>query len=659
MPDHAQGAQGFDERNLTEIEDGKLLVAFDERRPFALLLVGIARNEHPQVLDGGSREAVVEIDEHRAPGIPQQVAEMAVAVQPELAPVAAAFESPLDGVDRLARHLPILLRHRRLQQARGQKLGHRRAAEPPMVEPRAMLESARTCHGMNAPERAPEHLARARHIELGRPAAPRLEKREAEAAVTMQGTAFELQRGRDGDLRGRELQPERMFLDDLGVAPAPRAVELDHHGVCGATVVDHGERRREAYTVDPVLVTVERKEAGVDLEAEGFDRIEDGLRRESGKGQTGGSRCQCGQTDIPFTAAGPELVKIGGSYGLILAGSAPYPMKTRQKSTILVTGGAGYIGSHTVLRLRERGDDVVVLDNLSTGFRQAIAGTTLVEGDVGDASLVSRLFEQHNIDTVVHFAAHTIVPESVSDPLKYYGNNTCQTRSLLASCQRHGVKNFVFSSTAAVYGIPADGLADDRTSALAPINPYGTSKLMSEMMLRDLAAASPLRHVVLRYFNVAGSDPQGRIGQSTRKATLLIKVACEASVGKRPAVSIYGTDYATPDGTGVRDYIHVDDLARAHLNAVDYLHDGGASTTLNCGYGHGYSVREVLDSVRRVSGKPLVINEEPRRAGDPPMLIAQADRIRSVLGWEPRLDDLDEIVRNALRWEEKLLREPW
>jgi UDP-glucose 4-epimerase len=326
---------------------------------------------------------------------------------------------------------------------------------------------------------------------------------------------------------------------------------------------------------------------------------------------------------------------------------------------VFITGGAGYIGSHTVLRLRERGDDVVVLDNLSTGFRQSIPGVTLAEGDVGDATFVSRLFEQHPIETVVHVAAHTIVPESVTDPLKYYGNNTCQTRSLLASCQRHGVKHFVFSSTAAVYGEPESGIADDTTGKLAPINPYGTSKLMSEWVLRDLAAATPLRYVVLRYFNVAGCDPEGRIGQSTRKATLLIKVACEASVGKRPAVSIYGTDYATPDGTGVRDYIHVDDLARAHLNAVDYLHDGGASTTLNCGYGHGYSVREVLEAVRRVSGKPLNVNEEPRRAGDPPMLISKAERIRSVLGWQPKLDDLDEIVRSSLRWEEKLLREPW
>ena len=330
----------------------------------------------------------------------------------------------------------------------------------------------------------------------------------------------------------------------------------------------------------------------------------------------------------------------------------------KRKSTILVTGGAGYIGSHTVLRLRARGDDVVVLDNLSTGFRQAVAGTTLVEGDVGDAGLVTRLFEEHTIDTVVHFAAHTIVPESVSDPLKYYGNNTCQTRSLLASCQRHGVKNFVFSSTAAVYGLPESGLAGE-DALLAPINPYGTSKLMSEWMLRDLSAASSLRFVVLRYFNVAGSDPQGRIGQSTRKATLLVKVACEASTGRRPHVSIYGTDYPTPDGTGVRDYIHVDDLARAHLDALDYLREGGKPVVLNCGYGHGYSVREVLQSVERVSGKPLVIREEPRRAGDPPTLVAKADRIRQVLGWKPALDDLDGIVRSSLHWEEKLAREPW
>jgi UDP-glucose 4-epimerase len=325
---------------------------------------------------------------------------------------------------------------------------------------------------------------------------------------------------------------------------------------------------------------------------------------------------------------------------------------------ILVTGGAGYIGSHTVQQLQARGDNVVVLDNLSTGFRQSVDGATLIEGDVGNSALVGDILTRHDVQTVIHFAAHTIVPESVSDPLKYYGNNTCQTRSLLATCQAHGVKHFVFSSTAAVYGIPASGLAVEE-APLAPINPYGTSKLMSEWMLRDLALASPLRYVVLRYFNVAGSDPAGRIGQSTRKATLLVKVACEASVGKRDAVSIFGTDYPTADGTGVRDYIHVQDLASAHLLAVDYLAAGGASQTLNCGYGHGYSVREVLKSVERVSGKPLKVIEEPRRAGDPPSLVARSDRIRQVLGWKPRLDDLDGIVASSLNWERKLLRDPW
>jgi UDP-glucose 4-epimerase len=326
--------------------------------------------------------------------------------------------------------------------------------------------------------------------------------------------------------------------------------------------------------------------------------------------------------------------------------------------SILVTGGAGYIGSHTVQQLIGRGDSVVVLDNLSTGFRQALQGVTFVEGDVGDQQLVGSLLREHNVQTVIHFAAHTIVPESVSDPLKYYGNNTCQTRSLLAACVAHGVKNFVFSSTAAVYGIPSSGLAAE-DMVLAPINPYGTSKLMSEWMLRDVSAATPMRHVVLRYFNVAGSDPAGRIGQSTRKATLLVKVACEASVGKRENVSIFGTDYPTPDGTGVRDYIHVVDLARAHLLAVDYLAAGGKSEILNCGYGHGFSVREVLRSVERVSGKPLNIVELPRRAGDPPGLVAKSERVRAVLGWKPELDDLDGIVTSALNWEKKLLREPW
>ncbi len=259
---------------------------------------------------------------------------------------------------------------------------------------------------------------------------------------------------------------------------------------------------------------------------------------------------------------------------------------------------------------------------------------------------------------MIHFAAHTIVPESVADPLKYYGNNTCQTRNLLAACARHGVEHFVFSSTAAVYGVAESGICGE-DSPLAPINPYGTSKLMSEWMLRDLAAATSLRYVALRYFNVAGSDPGGRIGQSTRKATLLIKVAAQTSVGKRESISVFGTDYPTPDGTGVRDYIHVVDLADAHLKAVDYLRQGGTSQTLNCGYGHGYSVREVLHSVERVAGAPLKVIEQPRRPGDPPTLIARSDRIREVLGWQPALDDLDGIVASSLQWERKLQREPW
>jgi UDP-glucose 4-epimerase len=328
------------------------------------------------------------------------------------------------------------------------------------------------------------------------------------------------------------------------------------------------------------------------------------------------------------------------------------------KGTILVTGGAGYIGSHTVLQLRARGEKVVVLDNLYSGFRQAVLDTPLVVGSVGDSELVKATLREHGVQTVMHFAAHTIVPESVRDPLKYYGNNTCATRSLLQSCAEMGVKNFVFSSTAAVYGIPSGPYAEE-TSPTAPINPYGTSKLMSEWMLRDLAHASSMRYVVLRYFNVAGSDPTGRIGQSTRLATLLIKVACEAAVGKRPHISIFGTDYATADGTGVRDYIHVEDLAAAHLDALTYLRDGGASVTLNCGYGHGYSVREVIQSVERVNEAPLTVKEEPRREGDPPVLIARADKVRTTLGWKPRLDDLDMIVRTSLDWERKLQRTPW
>ncbi len=326
-------------------------------------------------------------------------------------------------------------------------------------------------------------------------------------------------------------------------------------------------------------------------------------------------------------------------------------------STILVTGGAGYIGSHVVRQLIERGERVVVLDNLSSGFRSAVLGAPLVVGDTADREVVARLLAEHSVATVMHFAAHTIVPESVSNPLKYYGNNTSATRNLLECCDRAGVAHFVFSSTAAVYGIPAEGLARE-DSPTAPINPYGLSKLMSEWMLRDLAAASTLRYVALRYFNVAGSDPGGRIGHTAPNATLLVKVACQQAAGVRPGISVFGTDYPTPDGTGVRDYIHVEDLAAAHLKSLDYLRAGGASTTLNCGYGHGYSVREVLSTVEHVNGKPLRVNEGPRRAGDPPSLVAHAARIRELLGWQPQFDDIATIVRSQLEWEFRLLREP-
>lgn len=320
---------------------------------------------------------------------------------------------------------------------------------------------------------------------------------------------------------------------------------------------------------------------------------------------------------------------------------------------ILVTGGAGYIGSHVVRQLGEAGEPLVVLDNLSTGFEDAVLHGELIVGDTGDPSLVRELLARHKVESVLHFAAHTIVPESVENPLKYYRNNTCATRNLLECCRDAGVKHFIFSSTAAVYGEPDSEVIDENTPT-APINPYGTSKLMSEWMLRDLAAATALNYVALRYFNVAGSDPECRIGQSTLKATLLTKVACEAALGVRPYVAIFGTDYPTPDGTGVRDYIHVEDLASAHLKALDYLRNGGQSTTLNCGYGHGFSVRDVLRKVEEAHGSPLDVREKPRRAGDPPSLVARADRVRDVLGWQPCFDDLGLIARTSLAWEKKL-----
>jgi UDP-glucose 4-epimerase len=325
--------------------------------------------------------------------------------------------------------------------------------------------------------------------------------------------------------------------------------------------------------------------------------------------------------------------------------------------SILVTGGAGYIGSHVVRQLGERGDKVVVLDNLVTGFRSAVLHGKLVLGSTGDQETVSRLLKEHGIETIMHFAAHTVVPESVANPLKYYGNNTVATRNLLQCAQDAGVKNFIFSSTAAVYGNPESGSASE-DSPTAPINPYGASKLMSEQMLRDLSAVTKLKHVILRYFNVGGAHPGGQLGQSAPTATLLTKVACQHVVGVRPQVHVYGTDYPTPDGTGIRDYIHVEDLASAHLDALRYLNGGGNSITLNVGYGRGYSVRELLNTVAKVSGKKLTIVETARRAGDPATLVAVANRVRDVLGWQPKHDSLDSIVGTQLAWEKRLLAEP-
>jgi UDP-glucose 4-epimerase len=323
------------------------------------------------------------------------------------------------------------------------------------------------------------------------------------------------------------------------------------------------------------------------------------------------------------------------------------------KETVLVTGGAGYIGSHVVKRLGEAGEKLIVLDNLSTGFRDAVLYGEFVEGNTGDMELVSRLLKEHSIKSVLHFAAHTIVPESVEQPLKYYANNTCNTRNLLQCCVDSGVEHFIFSSTGTIYGVPQSHFCTEETPT-QPINPYGMTKLMSETMLRDVSAVNPLRHVVLRYFNVAGSDPDGVIGQSTKNATLLIKVAAEVATGKRSSLSLFGTDYPTPDGTGIRDYIHVNDLADAHIQALNYLRQGGASTTLNCGYGHGFSVREVIDTVNRVNGTAIPVVEHPRRAGDPPQLIAAVEKIQKTLNWTPRYDDLAFIVKTSLDWEKKL-----
>ena len=322
--------------------------------------------------------------------------------------------------------------------------------------------------------------------------------------------------------------------------------------------------------------------------------------------------------------------------------------------TILVTGGAGYIGSHMVHALVDAGERVVVLDNLSTGFDWAIPpGTTLAIGETGDAALVSRLIAEHGVEAIIHFAASIVVPDSVADPLGYYRNNTANSRTLMECAVKGGVKRFIFSSTAAVYGNP-DTVPVGEDDPLRPMSPYGSSKLMTEMMLRDTGAAHGLAHVILRYFNVAGADPAQRTGQSTKGATHLIKVAVETVLGRHPKMKVFGTDYPTPDGTCVRDYIHVSDLVRAHSAALAYLRGGGASTTLNCGYGRGFSVLEVIDTVKRVAGAEFPVELAPRRAGDPAQIIARSDRIRAVLGWQPQLDDLTVIVRDALAWERKL-----
>ncbi|HSV22469.1 MAG TPA: UDP-glucose 4-epimerase GalE [Xanthobacteraceae bacterium] len=322
--------------------------------------------------------------------------------------------------------------------------------------------------------------------------------------------------------------------------------------------------------------------------------------------------------------------------------------------TILVTGGAGYIGSHMIHALIEAGEDVVVLDNLSTGFKWAIPnGVPLIIGETGDETLVDRLIAEHGVSAIIHFAASIVVPDSVSDPLGYYRNNTVNSRALIECAVKGGVEQFIFSSTAAVYGNPAKvPIVED--DAVAPMSPYGSSKLMTEIMLRDAGMAHGLDYVILRYFNVAGADPKLRTGQSTKGATHLIKVAVETALGKRAKMDVFGTDYPTPDGTCVRDYIHVADLVRAHCDALAYLRAGGRSVTLNCGYGHGFSVLDVIGAVKRVSGVDFRVDHAGPRPGDVVRIVAQSDRARELLGWRPQFDDLATIVTHALAWERKL-----
>ena len=325
--------------------------------------------------------------------------------------------------------------------------------------------------------------------------------------------------------------------------------------------------------------------------------------------------------------------------------------------TILVTGGAGYIGSHMVLDLVETDEEVIVLDDLSTGFPYLVPkGVRLVEGDIGDKVLLDRLIKDHNIDAIAHFAARIVVPESVSNPLGYYLNNTSKARTLIEAAVHGGVSSFIFSSTAAVYGEQKAMPVTEETPP-APVSPYGRSKLMVEWMLEDAGKAHGLNAMILRYFNVAGADPKGRSGQSTPKATHLVKTAVETAIGRRPGMAVYGTDYPTADGTCVRDYIHVSDLARAHVLALDYLRSGGQGTVLNCAYGHGSSVLDVIETVKRVAGIDFPVSMEDRRPGDPPEIVATGKKIRELLGWKPRFDDLEAIVSHALSWERHLQKE--
>ena len=323
---------------------------------------------------------------------------------------------------------------------------------------------------------------------------------------------------------------------------------------------------------------------------------------------------------------------------------------------VLVSGGAGYIGSHMVLALTDVGIETVVVDNLTTGFPWAVSpAATLVTGDIGDEALMLKVMKEYKVDAVVHFAGSIVVPDSVSDPLGYYLNNTVNSRSLIHAAVKSDVKNFIFSSTAAVYGNPRV-LPVTETETPAPISPYGTSKWMTEQMLHDSHLAYDLNYVALRYFNVAGADPKGRSGQSTPRATHLIKVAAQTALGQRAQMEVFGTDYDTPDGTCVRDYIHVSDLILAHMDALSHLRRGGASGIFNCGYGKGFSVLDVIKSVERVHGAPLNVKYGPRRAGDPAGIVAGADKAREVLGWKPKHDDLDFIVESAMRWEQHLQR---